>query len=164
MFHATANYLLRRSMNSNRNYISSDIQLEAEGERGEGGGYQEPREKKVRGPIESEAMVREKRMPCRGSWWSTPSSPSSLVKLRDLRLPRALPARALTLVTRACPSLSRRRGEWVAGSFEIPITSALGGWMRSQRLQNRLKRFHFGIVHANTNMRVIFSRFYYSCF
>lgn len=50
VFHAAANYLLRRSMNSNRNYISSDIQLEAEG----GRGYQE--EKKSthgREPIES---------------------------------------------------------------------------------------------------------------
>lgn len=54
VFHATANYLLRRSMNSNRNYISSDIQLEAEGE---GGGYQEPREKKYRSRLKAKPAL-----------------------------------------------------------------------------------------------------------
>lgn len=76
--YATANYLLRRSMNSNRNYISSDIQLEAEGGRRLSGAEG----KKVRGQeqrlkTEPEA-VREKRMPwCRGSWCSPPPSSNS---------------------------------------------------------------------------------------
>lgn len=41
-------------MNSNRNYISSDIQLEAEGE---GGGYQKPREKKYRSRLKAKPAL-----------------------------------------------------------------------------------------------------------
>lgn len=106
VFHAAANYLLRRSMNSNRNYISSDIQLEAEG----GGGAIRRRKKVHTGASRLKAgkgvAAREK--PCRGSCWSPPPPFPPPARLDSPRRPSRFSS---TLVTRApFPPCSRGEG------------------------------------------------------
>lgn len=59
------------------------------------------------------------------SWWSPPPPSSN----SEIFVP--LPARALTLVTRACRSLFQRRGSGLQEIFRNP-DNALGAWMRSR--------------------------------
>lgn len=145
--YATANYLLRRSMNSNRNYISSDIQLEAEGGRRLSGAEG----KKVRGQeqrlkAEPEA-VREKRMPwCRGV------HPLS----RQTRRPSS-PARALTLALVPIPCFG-------VEIFRNPDNVRVRRVDAFARLQT-VDSFRFGNVCTRIRIRVsYFSRFYYPVF
>lgn len=119
VFHAAANYLLRRSMNSTRNYISSDIQLEAEGR---GGAIRGRRRKKVHTGRSKAVEAREK--PCRGSWWSPPPPPVPPPARQTPRddLPASRDSRLFLLVPGG-------RGWIFRNPDNVP---RLGAWMRSR--------------------------------